>query len=538
MAFGLPGGTISPFFDALGAVPQIRCVATRHETTAVFAAIGHARATGKPALVFTTSGPGITNALTGIAAAYLEELPLIVVGGEVPTHAVGRGAIQDGSVSGLSCESMLRSITHWCGTLTATNSAGSVAERAYQLATQGRRPGPVFVSAPLNVSAGEATLSQLAVSSMGAEIPDAEACRQAARLLEQATRPLMILGNGARRAAQEALRLADRLGLPTVVTGHAKGIFPERHPLYVGILGIGQHPSVAEYLVEPPDVTLIVGSRLNDLATNGWSVGIGGSEATIQIDRDPWLLGRNVDVTLGLVGDAASTLTGIHDELPKVVCARSRDVPACRSFFPEREASEATPLKPQRVLRDLSRTFPDAVWCSDIGEHLSHALHYLRIDEPDRFHVLLGLGSMGSGVGLAIGMKQAMPGETVIGLCGDGGFTVQTAELLTCVENGIDVLFAVFNDGRWNMVNHGFQCVYGRTPDFLPDRVADLSMIAKACGAIGVVVSRPSDLSSQTLREYASAGRPVVLDIRIDANEALTQDTRSASLKHFRSSGQ
>jgi acetolactate synthase-1/2/3 large subunit len=377
----------------------------------------------------------------------------------------------------------------------------------------------------------------MAVSSMGPEIPDAEACRQAARLLEQATRPLMILGNGARRAAKEARRLADRLGLPTVVTGHAKGIFPERHPLYVGILGIGQHPSVTEYLVEPPDVTLIVGSRLNDLATNGWSLGIGGSLATIQIDRDPWLLGRNVDVTLGLVGDAASTLTGIHDELPKVVSTRSRDVPACRSLFPERARSNAIPLKPQRVLRDLSRAFPDAVWCSDIGEHLSHALHYLRVDEPDRFHVLLGLGSMGSGVGMAIGMKQAMPRETVIGLCGDGGFTVQTAELLTCVENGIDVLFAVFNDGRWNMVNHGFRCVYGRTPNFLPDRVADLSMIAKACGAIGVVVSRPSDLNPQALRDYASAGRPVVLDIRIDASEALTQDTRSASLKHFKSSG-
>ncbi len=534
VAFGIPGGTISPFFEALRSVPEIEYVATRHEAIAAFAATGYARATGLPALVLTTSGPGLTNAITGIAAARLEEVPMIVVSGEVPTRAIGRGTIQDGTPAGLHLHAMLQSITRWCGTLDAAGAAG-VAERAWQ-ASMTDACGPVFVSAPLDAAARTSRAMGFTAPRAATPAPDAGACRSVGAMLERARRPFLLLGNGARGAAAEALALAERLQIPTAVTGHAKGTFPERHPLYLGIVGLGQHPSVTDYLETQPDVTLVVGSRLNDITTNGWSLRLAGTQATVQVDRDPLLVGRNLDVSHALVGDAAATLAAIARALTTDVARPARRADGCRSHRAELAFSNTSPLKPQRVLQAFEATFPDAIWCCDIGEHASHALHYLRVDSPERFHVMLGLGSMGSGFGAAIGVARAHAGRTVLGLVGDGGFLMHLGEVLACVEHDLRPRWIVFNDGRWNMVDHGFRAVYGGVPTRLPSRVADLADAARALGAHAVVVEGPNDLAPERLRAAAEHPGPVVFDVRIDPTEALTQDTRSASLKHFKAS--
>jgi acetolactate synthase-1/2/3 large subunit len=531
-AFGIPGGAASPIFDGLLEVPEIQFVPTRHEAIAGFAAAGHARATGMPAIVLTTSGPGLTNAITGMAAATLEELPVIFLAGEVATHAASRGALQDGSPAGLDSLSMVRSMTRWSTNLMAASSAAATAERAWQMAT-GARPGPVYIGLPLDVGGLAAHSQGLASSERALVLPDVLACRRAAQRLRAAKRPLLLLGNGARHAAPEARALAERLSLPVAVTGHAKGVFPESHRLYLGILGVGQHPSVGEYLAERPDVVCIVGSRLGDVATNGWKAPLEGTTDTIQIDRDPILLGCNVPITLGVVGDARLALREITSALPSDVAPPARSMPSCRSARAELAFSKSVPLKPQRVLASLTEAFPDAIWCSDIGEHLTMALHYLRVEDPARFHALVGFGSMGSGIGSAIGMKQAKPDATVVAICGDGGMAMHAGEILTCAENGIGVIFAVFNDGRWNMIHHGFRSVYGRLPPSLPSRIADLAAVAAGFGAIGVVVKRPDDLQPDKLRALAGGNRPVVLDIRIDPNESFTAESRAATIRSF-----
>ncbi|MGH7298321.1 MAG: thiamine pyrophosphate-binding protein, partial [Polyangiaceae bacterium] len=397
IAFGIPGGSASPLFDGLHEVPEIRYVATRHEAMAGFAASGYARATGRPALVLTTSGPGLTNAITGMAVATLEELPVIVLAGEIASTAVARGALQDGSPAGLDTVSTVRSMTRWATTLQAADGAAATGERAWQVAT-GERPGPVYVGVPLDVGSRlTAAQPPIAPSHRPPAVPDALACQRAALALRQARRPLLVLGNGTRAAQDVALAVAERLSLPTAVTGHAKGVFPENHHLYLGLLGVGQHPSVTEYLRQPPDVVCIVGSRLGDIATNGWQVPLTGTNETIQIDRDALLLGRNVPVSLGIVGDARWTLQEILAACPADVVPPTRSLPRCRSDRAALAWSDEIPLKPQRVLCALDDAFPDAVWCSDIGEHLTMALHYLRIDRADRFHALTGFGSMGSG---------------------------------------------------------------------------------------------------------------------------------------------
>jgi len=533
VAFGIPGGAASPIFDALVDVPEIAFVATRHEAMAGFAASGFARATGMPALVLTTSGPGLTNAITGMAVATLEELPVIFISGEVASNAAGRGALQDGSPAGLDALGMVRSMTRWATTLQAPDAAAPTAERAWQLAT-GERPGPVYIGVPLDVGSRPSAPPPHYVSSVrppAALLP--LECHKAARLLRAARRPLLVLGNGARMASDEARALAERLSLPVVVTGHAKGVFPETHSLYLGIVGVGQHPSVAEYLAEPPDVVLIVGSRLGDIATNGWRLPLAGTRETIQIDRDPLLIGRNAPVTLGIVGDARSVLSQLTSALPADVVPPPIRVSGCRSVRTELAQSDSVPLKPQRVLSALSRAFPDATWCSDIGEHLSMALHYLRVEKPSSFHAMTAFGSMGSGIGSAIGFKLARPEETVIALCGDGGLAMHAGEILTCVENRIGVLFAVFNDGVWNMIQQGFQAVYGRLPPALPSRIADLAAVARGFGAEGVIIRSPGDLHPERLRELRSSTRPVILDIRIDPSESFTGESRAATIRHF-----
>lgn len=535
-AFGIPGGSASPVFDALVEVPEIVFTPTKHEAIAGFAAMGHARATGLPALVLTTSGPGITNAMTGIAAAFLEELPIIAIAGDVAQGAMARGALQDGSAAGLDVLGVLRSVTRWTAALSSAQSAPAVALRAWQVAT-GVRPGPVFIDVPLDVGSATAQPNVIAAMATPTPMPDAAACREAASLLANARRPLLVLGNGARAATVEARALAERLGLAVCTTGHAKGTFPESHPLHLGLIGVGQHPTVAEYLADPPDVTCIVGSRLGDLATNGWRLKLAGTVATVQVDREPWLIGRNVPVTLGIVGDARLALSQMLSALPTDVAVPRRQSTGPRSIRAELESSDSIPLKPQRVLSELTNTFPEAVWCSDIGEHLTMALHYLRIDEADRFNVMAGLGSMGSGIGFAIGTKLARPDRTVIALCGDGSFAMHAGEILTCVENRVGVIFAVFNDGRWNMIHHGFSTVYGRVPPNMPSNVADLAAVAEGFGAIGLRVDSPGDLAPARLRRALASGRPVVLDIRIDPGESLTADGRAAAIRHFAHGG-
>jgi acetolactate synthase-1/2/3 large subunit len=531
IAFGIPGGTISPLFAALAAVPEIRFVAMRHEAMAAFAALGHARVTGLPAIVLTTSGPGMSNALTGVAAALDEEVPLILISGEVSARAAGRGALQDGTSVGLDVHAMFRTVTRWSGALLAPEGAEGIAERAWQAATS-IPPGPVLITTAIDVASASAVSSGNIVSARSSPVvPDFEACLAASHMLARARRPLLVLGNGARGASLEARQLAERLTCPVVTTGHAKGVFPERHPLYLGIVGAGQHPSALEYVEEGPDVVCIVGSQLGDIATNGWTLRLAGTKSTIQIDRDPWLIGRNAPVSLGIVADAALGLQAMLEALSSAPVV-PRPVPGgCRSVNEELSGSDAVPLKPQRVISSLCELFPHAIWCCDIGEHLTMALHYLRVDSPSNFHAMVGLGSMGSGIGAAIGIKEARPDETVIALCGDGGLSMFAGDLMTCVDNDINVIFAVFNDGRWNMVEHGFRTVHGGVPAGFPSRVADLAAVARGFGALALRISTPQALS--VLRGYTDAKKPVVLDIEIDPAESVSRDTRAASMRHF-----
>jgi acetolactate synthase-1/2/3 large subunit len=534
-AFGIPGGLISPVFNALEDVPEIRLISTRHETMAAFCAIGSAVATGSPALILTTAGPGITNVATGVASALAEEIPLIVVSGEVSSSAWSRGAFQDSSQNAIDSVSFMRSITRWSARVDSAANAAGAAAQAMQIAC-GNRPGPVFLSVAFEVANATARVPPLAAAESPAPLePSSAACAEVAAALVRARRPLLVLGNGARGASTQIRALAERLSCAVVTTPHAKGIFPESHRLHLGGIGFGGHPSATSYLASRPDVVCVIGSRLGDFATNGWSVPLEGREATFQIDRDPRLIGRNYAVSLGIVGDATKAVQKIlsslaerdDDEPPKSGVQRLTGI---RRIEVVADAEDVG-LHPSLVLRALQDAFPEAFWAVDIGEHSAHALHYLQIDHADQFRSMLGFGSMGSGIGVGMGVALTRPRVPTVVLCGDGGFAMHAGDLLTCVEQGIGCLFIVMNDGRWNIVEHGFQAVFGRVPKGMPSRIADLAGVARAFGAVGVTIDSSEHLRPDRLRALWSPDRPVVLDVRVDARAALSVATRSSAMR-------
>jgi acetolactate synthase-1/2/3 large subunit len=529
--YGIPGGAISPVYDALLAHPQARVITAKHETGAAFMAIGHARMGGSLPCVLMTSGPGITNAITGLAAAAVEGVPLIAIGGEVPRSRFGHGALQEGSSYQLNIVGMVRSIAKMSAEIALPDTAGMVVRKAVATALSGRR-GPVFLTLPLDVANAPALPTLTTTRVQTSFELDSDVLDRAAAALRAARHPVLLVGSGARQPESERLllALAERCQLPVITSPKAKGIIPESHPLALGVFGYGGHPSAKSYLEAGVDVVLCVGAGLGETSTNNWSRLLQATDTFIQIDIDSAQIGRNYRVDLGLIGPADRVLAALIEKLPDR--SAERRVFGITYREPERLTSDQVPLHPARVVRLLQERMPPrTVFTSDIGEHLLFAIHYLRIDEPDGFIANVGLGSMGSGLGSAIGAKVACPHRPVVSICGDHGFQMYGMELATCVQNNIGVVFAVFNDARMTMVESGFFDVYGRNCQRDSTRL-DLARLASALGAHGFHVRTADDLSSIPL-ELLCGEIPTVLDIEIDPNAGFGLRARDAALKHF-----
>ncbi|MGQ0506169.1 MAG: thiamine pyrophosphate-binding protein [Myxococcaceae bacterium] len=529
--YGIPGGAISSVYDALVDHEELRVINARQETGAVYMAIGHTRAMGSLPCVLVTSGPGIINALTGIAAAQADGVPLIVLGGEVPRRNFGRGALQEGSRYHLDILGMVRSVTKYCAEISNPRSAASVVQKAAGTALSGRQ-GPVFLSLPLDI-ANEVVGGMSSTARVETRFDlDGYALEEAAELLQSSERGLIYAGSGARHPETVRLihQIATMLGIPVMTTPKAKGVFPESHPLSLGIFGYGGHPSATEYLGESPDVLLCVGCGLGETSTNGWTELLEPGKALIQVDIDGAQIGRNYAVDVGLIGPAHQVLTPLVAKLsprPRKVFASGR-----RFLAPERMTSDTTPMQPARALASLQEISPaSTLFTSDVGEHTLFALHYLTLDDPNSFIVNLGLGAMGSGIGAAIGAKVARPDRHVVCICGDYGFQMHGMELATCVQDKIGVVFAIFNDARMRMVESGMHQIFGRSrPMHAP--ALDFAQLAKAVGARGFTLETPADFAALPT-ELAQDGAPVVLDIHIDPTASFAANGRVAQLKGF-----
>jgi len=526
VVFGLPGGAISPIYDALVDHPSVRMVTTRHESGAMFAAAGYAHATGRLAVVLVTSGPGVLNAFTGLASANCDGLPVLLIAGEVPRNRFGKNALQEGSAYELDVIHMAKGVTKMAAELHDANGAPVLLRRAIATALSGRR-GPVLLTLPVDVATARIDAPRISLSprvELGLE-RDAVEC--AARALEAARRPVIFIGAGTRWDGAPALvrELAERLQVPVMTTPKAKGVFPEDHPLSLGVFGFGSHPSTGEYLKDGIDLMLAIGTGLSEVATSGWSPLLLPKGPFIQIDTEASQMGRSYPVTLGIVGTASRVLGAMLETLPPT------RRPA-RHFGVRRHDDGATLLcgpegriSPQRALYELQQVMPaDTLYCCDIGEHMLFAIHHLRITDPHAFTLMIGLGSMASGLGAATGVKLARPDRPVVAICGDGCFSMGLSEIGTAVRERIPFVVAVLNDRRFGMVEIGHQAIYGRSPEF-PAGPMDVSGLARAVGAQALTVEHPGDLLGLDLTRFLRAA-PLVLDIRIDSGVRMPTNAR------------
>jgi acetolactate synthase I/II/III large subunit len=529
--FGIPGGAISPVNNALLDVPEAKVVVVRHEAEAVFAACGHYLASQTPAVVFVTSGPGATNALTGLASAHCDGIPLVLLVGEVPRPLQGKGALQDGSSHHLNMVGVAKNLAKECWEAVSANALGALVQRAVHVATSGR-PGPVVIVLPFDVQCAETlAAADVVVAPAAPRAFSKEAIARAADLLEGARRAVIFAGSGARMGdGPAAIReLAERWQIPVITTPKGKGVFPETHPLALGVFGIGGHPSAKEYLRGGVDVVLALGTSLGDLATEGWSELLVPAQALVHVDVDGAVLGRHYATHFGAIGPLAPFCRALSARLERPRPPRAACGVTC--FTDPSTALDGAEgrISPARALWELQRLLPDdTIYVIDSGEHFLFAAHHLKIAHPDAFVAQTGLGSMGSSIGTAIGVQLAQPSRRVVVIVGDGGFGMTATQIADAVAAELPITVCVFNDERLTMCELGHMTVYGRTPTYATPPM-DVTMVARGMGAAALRVEHTGELLLHA-REIVAARGPTVIDVRIDRSFKLPKADRIGAM--------
>jgi len=525
LALGIPGGAVGPLYDALLDAPGVQLVQTRHEASAVFAAGAYGRQTGRPALVLTTSGPGVLNTVNALAAASRDGLPLILIAGEVPRRHQGRRALQDGSAHDLDIAGTLRALVKQVQPVVEAAHLLPSLHEAVRVATTPPF-GPVVLTVPADVLRARLPTTRIArAAPPQPPLPDVS---EVTPLFSPESRVVILAGSGCRMGAgpRALAALAERLAAPVLTTPKAKAVFPESHPLARGIFGVGGHPSARETLEDGTDVVLVLGSSLGELATAGWDPVLHAGTHLIQVDVHGPALGRTLPVTHAI---RASVQTFVAALLPHLPPAPQERPPGRLRRMPRGPGRCPDRMHPVDAVRELQHALPpNTVFAVDSGEHTFAALQHLVIDQPDAWFAMLGLGSMGSGICGALGLALAHPERPVACICGDGGLLMSLGELATAAADGLPVRWMVFNDQRLGMVAHGQQAIFGRSHDF-DTAPGDLAAVARALGVTAFTVRQPGELMELSEVLHSHDG-PVLVDIHIDPEPSMPKGGRLSTL--------
>lgn len=539
--FGVPGGPAAPLFQALDEVAGARLVESRQETAAAFEAAGYFRATGKVAAVVVTAGPGATQAVTGVVNASLERVPMIVIAGDVAWSATGGRLAQDSGPDGVAIDEMFQKATRAQVRVARAESAASQALFALDAALDCDRPGPALIVVPMQHGAASTTptrTSRRRRDRWTAEV-DADAVREACETLVTARRPLLVLGGGCRRHADAIRKLVDAIDVPFVTTPSGKGVVSEEHPRSLRHGGLAASLWARAYTRAGVDGCVVLGTDLDD-ASIGPTRYVADGGKLVHVDLDSRVFHRNLPTALGVVADVETfadamrmhwTTEGLwHGAVNREV--RRLKMASAPFDVPADGGTEGT-IAPHRAILDLDAAFDGAMFCSDIGEHMLFALHYLTARRPDAFHIQLSLGSMGSGIATSIGLALGSPGRRVVCIAGDGCMQMMGSELLVAVKERLPIVFAVFNDARYNMVHHGMKQLYGRARDWDAGATIDFVKWADAFGIRAARIDGAGQIGATRMDALLEGGGPVLLDIRIDREVRLKGAGRVESLQQM-----
>lgn len=538
--FGIPGGPIGPVFDAVLRNPGARLVESRQETSAVFAAVGYHRASGKVPCIMVTAGPGATNAITGIAHAHLERVPMVIICGDVAWAATGGRLLQNTGPEGIDIERMLAGITR--ATIRIAQSASAVSQgiAALHAATDPYHPGPALLVLPIHHTRAPMAARRVEISA-GRHIvapPRMSVVEETCRMLADAERPLIVLGAGCRRYGTVIRRLVDALDVPFVTTPQAKGVVSERHPRSLRHGGLAASLWARQYTAAGVDVAVVLGSDLDDCSV-GPTPYIKSGGRLVHVDLDPSVFNRNLPAHLAVIADVGQFAKLMYDVVIESGLRNGRggllmrDIHAGSPFAePDFRNDRAEIITPHRAIADLELAASGAAFVTDIGEHMLFALHYLTADGPDRFSIGLSLGSMGSGIAAAVGIALARPERPVVCVCGDGGMQMAGMESLVALQERLPVIYAVFNDARYNMVYHGYRQVFGRTAPWESPWV-DFAGWARSMGMAGLRIHHPGQITAELINRLVEARIPAILDIRIDREVRMSGGGRTEALQQM-----
>jgi acetolactate synthase I/II/III large subunit len=529
--WGYPGGAVLHIYDALYKQNTIEHVLVRHEQAAVHAADGYARATGEVGVALVTSGPGVTNAVTGIATAYMDSIPMVIITGQVPTHAIGLDAFQECDTVGIT-----RPIVKHNFLVKDVREMADIMKKAFHIARTGR-PGPVVVDIPKDVSFKRTMYTGYPTSvDMRSYNPVRKGhsgqIRKALQLLVGAKRPFIYTGGGVlmSEASAELRTLVDMLGYPCTNTLMGLGAYPASDRKFLGMLGM--HGTIeANNAMQNCDVLLAVGARFDDRVIGNPKHFAQNERKIIHIDIDPSSISKRVKVDIPIVGDVKEVLTemiGMLRELPAkpdpqslaawwetIEAWRSRD---CLKY----DHGSSDVIKPQYVVETLWNMTKDAdaYITSDVGQHQMWAAQYYRFDQPRRWINSGGLGTMGVGIPYAMGIKLAKPDSEVYCVTGEGSVQMCIQELSTCLQYNTPIKIVALNNRYLGMVRQWQEIEYsGRYSHSYMDALPDFVKLAEAYGHVGMLIERPEDVEPALRESRKLKDRTVFMDFRTDPTE-------------------
>ncbi|MDX2439720.1 MAG: biosynthetic-type acetolactate synthase large subunit [Desulfobacterales bacterium] len=524
--FGFPGGAVIDIYDELERT-DIHHILVRHEQGAVHAADGYARASGKVGVCLVTSGPGATNTVTGIASAYMDSIPIVVISGQVPTHLIGNDAFQEVDIVGIT-----RPCTKHSYLVKKTGDLSRIIKEAFYLARSGR-PGPVLVDIPKDLTSQRIDYNgteQVTLKSYNPTYdPNTKQLKKTVELIEKAKRPLIFAGGGVilSKASVELTEFARKTLIPVTTSLMGLGAFPATDPLWLGM--IGMHGTYrANMCTGACDLLIAIGVRFDDRVT-GKTDAFAAQAKIVHIDIDPTSIRKNIPVFIPIVGDCKISL-GHLNRLTEKVDLKSISKKRVKWFDQIKQWKDTNPLaykqddiiKPQYVVEKLYElTKGKAIITTEVGQNQMWAAQYYHFDQPGHFITSGGLGCMGFGLPAAIGAQVACPDKLVVDIAGDGSIQMNSQEMATAVQYSLPVKVVILNNGYLGMVRQWQELFYEkRYASTLMEHAPDFVKLAQAYGALGLRATKPDEVES-ILEEGLSSPKTVIMDFLVEKEESV-----------------
>ncbi len=524
--FGFPGGAVIDIYDALSKT-DIRHILVRHEQGAIHAADGYARASGKVGVCLVTSGPGATNTVTGIASAYLDSIPVVVITGQVPTPLIGNDAFQEVDIVGIT-----RPCTKHNYLVQKTEDLPRVLKEAFHLARSGR-PGPVLVDVPKDITVDTSLYEVSQEVNLKSYNPTYEPytrqLSKVVKLIRQAERPVIIAGGGVilSEASAELTELAHKARIPVTTTLMGLGAFPGTDPLWLGMLGM--HGTYrANMSTGSCDLIIAVGVRFDDRVT-GKTNTFAAQSKIVHIDIDPTSIRKNIPVTVPVVGDCKISLAKLNrliDEIDLGNLEKKREnwlgkIGNWKKTNPL-AYDQKDKIKPQNVVETLyDLTEGKAIITTEVGQNQMWAAQYYHFDKPNHFITSGGLGCMGFGLPAAIGAQIAQPESMVVDIAGDGSIQMNIQEMATAVQYCLPVKVVILNNGYLGMVRQWQELFFEKNYACTDmEHAPDFVKLAEAYGAVGLRATQPDEVAS-VLKKGLDSPHPVIMDFVVEREESV-----------------